>query len=66
MELFFPCFVEEEDNLDLMEAVSEEELKYFLHNFQKDKIPRLDGWSMDLCVGLYELIGQDILKVVEE
>jgi hypothetical protein len=66
MELFFPRFVEEEDNLDLMEAVKEEELKEVLHSFQKDKILGPDGWSMDFFVGLYDLIGQDILKVIEE
>jgi hypothetical protein len=66
MALFFPRFVEEEDNKTLMEEVSEEELKEVLHSFQKDKSPGLDGWSMDFLVGLYDLIGKDILKVVEE
>jgi hypothetical protein len=38
MALLFPHFVEEEENADLMEEVSEEELKEVLHSFQKDKI----------------------------
>ena len=66
MALLFPRFVEDEDNRTLMEEVTEEEVKEVLHSFQKDKIPGLDGWSMDFFVGLFDLIGNDILKVVEE
>jgi hypothetical protein len=66
MALFFPSFVDEEDNRALMDEVTEDELKEFLHSFQKDKIPGLDGWTIDLFVGIFEFIGKDILKVVEE
>jgi hypothetical protein len=66
MALLFPRFVEEEDNRTLMEDVTEEELKEVLHSFQKDKSPGPDGWSMDFFEGLFDLIGKDILKVVEE
>ena len=66
MALMFPRFVEDEDNRTLMEEVTEEEVKEVLHSFQKDKIPGPDGWSMDFFVGLFDLIGNDILKVVEE
>jgi hypothetical protein len=62
----FPRFLEEEDNITLMEEVTEDELKGILHNFQKDKSPGPDGWSMDFFVGIFDLIGKDILKVVEE
>jgi len=37
-----------------------------LHNFQKDKSPGPDGWTVEFFLGLYELIGADILRVVEE
>lgn len=49
-----------------MEEVIEEELKEVLHNFQKDKSLVSDWWSIKFFLGLYELIGLDILKVVEE
>jgi hypothetical protein len=58
--------VNEEDNRSLMEEVSEEELKEVLHSFQKDKIQVLDGWTIEFFLGLYELIGLEILKLVEE
>jgi hypothetical protein len=63
---FFPRFVDEEDNRALMEEVTEDELKEVLHSFQKDKIPGPDGWTIDFFVGIYDIIGKDILKVVEE
>jgi hypothetical protein len=44
----------------------EEELKEVLHSFQKDKIPGPDGWTIEFFIGLYELIGTNILRVVEE
>ena len=61
----FPRFVGEEENLSLMEEVSEEELKLALQSFQKDKSPRPDGWTIEFFTELYELLGDEILKVVE-
>eukprot|EP01018_Ginkgo_biloba_P039380 Gb_12932 [translate_table: standard] len=37
MAQVYPCFVNEEDNLSVMEPVSKEELLDALHSFQKDK-----------------------------
>jgi hypothetical protein len=50
----------------MFEEVFEEELKTILHSFQKDKILGPDGWTMEFFIGLYEVIGLDILAVVEE
>ena len=63
MTLFFPHFVEEEENLYLMVEVMEAELKEVIHNFQKEKMSGPDGSSMDFYVGLFDLIRQDILKL---
>jgi hypothetical protein len=62
---FFPIFVNEEDSRNLMEEVFEEELKEVLCNFQKEKIPGMDGWHVEFFLGLYDLIEKDILKVME-
>ena len=62
----FPRFADEEDNEALMKEVSEDELEEVLQSFQKDQIPGPNGWSMDFFVGLFDFIGKDILKVVEE
>jgi hypothetical protein len=66
MALLFPCFVEEEENEELMAEVSESELKEVLHSFQKDKISGPDGWSMEFFVAIFELISLDLLKFIEE
>ena len=49
-----------------MEEVSEEKLKTILHSFQKDKIPGLDGWTIEFFLEAYETIGLDLLHLVEE
>ena len=50
----------------MMEEVSEEDLKVTLHSFQKDKIPALDGWTVEFFLATYEIIGSDLLQLVEE
>ena len=40
---YFPESISEEDNMELMEEVSEEEVKATLHSFQKEKSPGPDG-----------------------
>jgi len=37
----------------------------FLNHFQKDKCPRLDGWTIDLFIHFFELFKENILKMVE-
>jgi hypothetical protein len=66
ISLYFPRFFEEEENRALMEEISKEEMKEVLHSFQKDKISGLDGWTVELFIGIYELIREDILRVVGE
>ena len=62
----FPRFVGEEENLSLMEEVSKEELKVALQSFQKDKSPGPDGWTIEFFIDLYDVLGADLLKVVED
>lgn len=62
----FPRFAEEEDNRRLMRPVTEEELKEVLGSFQKDKSPGPDGWSIEFFLELYEVLGMDLIQVVED
>ena len=52
--------------MELMEEVSEEELKATLNNFQKDKSPGPDGWTVEFFLAGYDTIGPDLLQLVEE
>jgi len=62
----FPGFVNEEENQKLNSEVSEEELKETLFSFQKDRSPGPDGWTIEFFQELYEILGKDILRVVED
>lgn len=62
----FPRFVEENNNASLLEDVTVEELKEVLHSFQHDKSPGPDGWPIEFYVGFFDLIGRDLLGVVNE
>jgi hypothetical protein len=66
MALYFPRFVGKDENISLFEEVKKDELKEVIHNFQKDNNPGLDGWTIELFIGICELIGTNILRVVEE
>jgi hypothetical protein len=37
-----------------------------MKSFQKGKSPGPDGWSIEFFLGFFDLLGNDILKVVEE
>jgi len=63
---YFPRFVMEEDNRMLMEEIEEVELGRVLHSLQKDKSPGPDGWPIEFYTGFYDLLGLDLLHVVEE
>jgi len=47
LALFFPSFVDKENNKDLMAEVTEVELKEIIFSIQKEKIPGLDGWTIE-------------------
>jgi hypothetical protein len=66
LALFFPSFVNEENNRDLMDEVTEDELKEIFFSFQKEKSPGPDGWTIEFFQCFFELIGPDILYVVKE
>ena len=62
----FPSFVDDVENENLRREISTSELLSTLHTFQRDKSPDSDGWPIKFYLGFYELIGADLLKVVEE
>jgi hypothetical protein len=61
----FPRFVEEEENRILMDGSVRRRIKGGTSQFQKDKSPGLDGWTIEFFLDLFDLLGLDLLKVVE-
>jgi hypothetical protein len=49
-----------------MEEVTEDKLKVVLHIFQKSKIPGPDGWTIEFFLNFFDILGKDLLSVVEE
>jgi hypothetical protein len=66
MAQYFPRFANDEDNRMLMEKVTDEELKEVIRSFQKDKIPGPDGWTIEFFLGFYDLLGHDLINMVED
>eukprot|EP00253_Pinus_taeda_P009579 PITA_09579 len=62
----FPDFFEEGEVDELSIPVSKEEVEAAMKNMGKDKIPGPDGWTIELFLHFFDLIGSDITEVVEE
>eukprot|EP00253_Pinus_taeda_P014091 PITA_14091 len=62
----FPRFVNEEDAEELFTPIISGELEGTLKWFKKDKSPGPDGWTIKFYLAFYEILGSDLLKVVEE
>ena len=62
----FPRAIIEEMNDELTKDILEEEIKQVLHSFQKGKSPSLDGLTLEVFLGFYDLIKKDILALVQE
>lgn len=66
VENHFPRFVEEDDIEALNDPVTMQELEGILKWFKKDKSPGPDGWTIEFYLAFFEVLGRDLLVVVEE
>jgi hypothetical protein len=62
----FPHMVTEEDSILLERICTKEELWNILKDFAKDKSPGPDGWTVEFFLHFFELVGEDLLGMVEE
>eukprot|EP00253_Pinus_taeda_P022728 PITA_22728 len=62
----FPRFIEEVEAEDLSAPISKEEVEAAMKSMGKEKIPGPDGWTIELFLHFFDLIGHDITEVVEE
>ncbi len=61
-----PCFVNEEEIEDLNKPVTLGELEVVLKCFKKYKSLGLGGWKVEVYLAFFELIGEDLLRVIED
>jgi hypothetical protein len=64
-ELFSQWVNEEEANA-LVSPVTLEELQGVLGQFKKEKSPGPDGWTSEFFIFFFDLLGEDLLAMVEE
>ena len=60
----FPSFILQEDSESFTRHISLEEVELGLKSFKWDKSPRPDGWPVELFLAFFDLLGNEILKVV--
>jgi len=62
----FPKIFKEEDSNRLTQPVSLAELKSVLFKIKKAKSPGTDGWTIEFFTFFFDIVGQDLLDMVEE
>ena len=62
----FPRFIEGDEAEDISGPVSKEEVEAAMKTMGKEKSPGPDGWTIELFLHFFDLIGPDITEVVEE
>jgi len=49
-----------------MMEVTKEELEATIKWFKKDKSPGPDGWAIEFYIAIFDILGDDLLKIVED
>eukprot|EP00253_Pinus_taeda_P016780 PITA_16780 len=62
----FPRFIEQEDSEELLKEVTMAELEATLKWFKKDKSHGPDGWTIEFYLFFFELLGNDLLYILED
>jgi hypothetical protein len=62
----FPRMVTQEDATVLEKPCSLKEILVVLQGFSKDKSPGPDDWTIEFFLHFFDLVGQDLLEMVEE
>jgi hypothetical protein len=66
LSTYFLGFAYEEYNHRMMENISKDELIVVLASFKKDRSFGLDEWTIKLFIGIYELVEEDLMRLLEE
>jgi hypothetical protein len=62
----YPKMLDENEAGELYKPVTLLELEAILKLFKKEKSPGPDGWSVELYLHFFDLMGEDLLALVEE
>lgn len=62
----FPRYVDQEDSEEIQKEVTLDELEATLKWFKKDKSPGPDGWTIEFYIAFFDILGHDLLNIVED
>jgi hypothetical protein len=62
----YPHAISEEDSLLLDNPCTLQEILVALKSFSKDKSPGPDGWTVEFYLHFFDLVGPDLLELVED
>jgi len=62
----YPWMVSYDESNSLLNPMTLEELKQVLFKFKKEKSPGPDGWSSEFFTFFFDIVGEDLLDMVEE
>ena len=62
----FPSYVQEEEVGIFLSEITLSEVEEALKGFKKDKSPGPDGWSVEFFLWFFNLVGLELLRVVEQ
>jgi hypothetical protein len=66
VENLYPKMLDINEAEELYKHVTLTELEAILKMFKKEKSPGPDGWSVELYLHFFEIMGKDLLDLVEE
>jgi hypothetical protein len=58
--------VTEDEVNSLFNPITLEEIKSVLENFNKDRSPGPNGWTTKFFISFFDLVGEDLLEMVED
>ena len=61
----FPSFYTREEGLEVGKEISLEEIQKVLFRFSKDENPIPNGWTIELFLAFFDIMGKDLLEVAE-
>jgi hypothetical protein len=62
----FPHFISDEAAAELFKPVTLTEIKDILLLFKKERSPGPDGWTSEFFIFFFDLVGEDLLQLVED
>jgi hypothetical protein len=62
----YPHFISAEAAADLYKPVTLTEIKDILSQFKKERSPGPDGWTSEFFIYYFDLVGVDLLQLVED